>query len=128
VFNTGSAEGGRCHIIISISKDGHRLVDPSGSNFKDDDDAIAKAEVIAIEVSLDKPAVDPERHIAVLNDSREQSFSAPVYSCKLLPMQFVPIPDQNSSRRWEATAWQTCVQINDERLLQTEELLGSELF
>jgi uncharacterized protein DUF6894 len=23
-------------------KDGHRLVDPSGSNFKDDDDAIAK--------------------------------------------------------------------------------------
>jgi hypothetical protein len=40
-------------------KDGHRLVDPSDLNFKDDDDAIAKAEVIAIEVSLDKPAVDP---------------------------------------------------------------------
>jgi hypothetical protein len=35
-------------------------VDPSGSNYKDDDDALAKAEVIAIEVSLDKPAVDPE--------------------------------------------------------------------
>jgi hypothetical protein len=49
-------------------------------NFKDDDDVIAKAEVIAIEVSLDKPAVDPERHIAVLNDSRKQTFSAPVYS------------------------------------------------
>jgi hypothetical protein len=41
---------------------------------------IAKAEVIAIEVSLDKPAVDPERHIAVLNDSREEIFRVPVYS------------------------------------------------
>ena len=61
-------------------KDGHTLVDPSGSNFKDDNDAIAKAEVIAIEVSLDKPAVDPKRHIAVLNDSREEIFRVPVYS------------------------------------------------
>jgi hypothetical protein len=61
-------------------KDGHSLADPSGSNFKNDADALAKAEVIAIEVSLDKPAVDPERHIAVLNDSREQIFSVPVYS------------------------------------------------
>jgi hypothetical protein len=40
----------------------------------------AKAEVIAIGVSLDKPAVDPERHIAVLNDSREEIFRVPVYS------------------------------------------------
>jgi hypothetical protein len=28
---------------------GHGLVDPSGLNFKDDDNAIAKAEVIAID-------------------------------------------------------------------------------
>jgi hypothetical protein len=49
-------------------------------NFKNDDDAIAKAEVIAIGVSLDKPAVDPERHIAVLNGSREEIFRVPVYS------------------------------------------------
>jgi hypothetical protein len=61
-------------------KHGHRLVDPSGLNFKDDDDAIAKAEVFAIAVSLDQPAVDPERHIAVLNDSREEIFRGPVYS------------------------------------------------
>jgi hypothetical protein len=60
-------------------KDGHRLVDPSGLNFENDDDAIAKAEVIAIGVSLDKPAVDPERHIAVLNDAREEIFRVPVY-------------------------------------------------
>jgi hypothetical protein len=53
------------HYYFDI-KDGHRFVDPSGSDFKNDDAAIAKAKVIAIGVSLDKPAVDPEQHIAVL--------------------------------------------------------------
>ena len=67
------------HYYFDI-KDGHRLVDPSGLNFKNDDDALAKAEVIAIGISLDKPAVDPERHIAVLNDSRKEIFRVPVYS------------------------------------------------
>jgi hypothetical protein len=67
------------HYYFDI-KDGHRLVDTSGLNFKNDDDALAKAEVIAIGVSLDKPAVDPERHIAVLNDSREEIFRVAVYS------------------------------------------------
>jgi hypothetical protein len=67
------------HYYFDI-KDGHRLVDPSGSDFKDDDDAIAKANVIAIGVSLDQPAVDPQRHIAVLNDSREEISRVPVYS------------------------------------------------
>jgi hypothetical protein len=61
-------------------KDGHSLGDPSGSDLKNDDAAIAKAKVIAIGVSLDKPSVDPKRHIAVLNGSREQIFSVPVYS------------------------------------------------
>jgi hypothetical protein len=67
------------HYYFDI-KDGHGLVDPSGLNFKDDDDALAKAEVIAIGVSLDKPAVDPERHIAVLNELRVEIFRVPVYS------------------------------------------------
>jgi hypothetical protein len=58
-------------------KDGHRLVDPSGREFKNDDAAIAKAKVIAIGVSLDKPAVDPERHIAVLNELREEISRCP---------------------------------------------------
>jgi hypothetical protein len=74
-----SIGGGRCHIIISISETVIRLVDPSGSDFKNDD-AAAKAKVLAIAVSLDKPAVDPERRIAVLNESREHIFSVPVYS------------------------------------------------
>ena len=67
------------HYYFDI-KDGHSLVDSTGLNFKNDDDAIAKAEVIAIGVSLDKPAVDPERHIAVLNDSRQEIFRVSVYS------------------------------------------------
>ena len=60
-------------------KDGHRLVDPSGSEFKNDAAAIKKARVLAIGVSLDKPAVDPKRYIAVLNGSREEIFRVPVY-------------------------------------------------
>ena len=67
------------HYYFDI-KDGHRLVDSSGLDFKNDDDAIAKAEVIAVGVSLDKPAVDPERHIAVLNDLREEIIRVQVYS------------------------------------------------
>jgi hypothetical protein len=67
------------HYYFDI-KDGHRLVDPSGLDFKNDDAAIAKARVLAIGVSLDKPAVDPQRHIAVLNGSREEIFRVPVYS------------------------------------------------
>ena len=41
-------------------KDGHRLVDPSGSNFDNDTDAIDRAKVIAIGVSLDEPGIGIE--------------------------------------------------------------------
>jgi hypothetical protein len=67
------------HYYFDI-KDGHRLVDPSGLDFKNDDAGIAKAKVLAIGVSIDKPEVDPKRHIAVLNGSREEIFRVPVYS------------------------------------------------
>ena len=67
------------HYYFDI-EDGHRLVDPSGLDFKNDAAAIEKAGVLAIRVSLDKPAVDPKRHIAVLNGSREEIFRVPVYS------------------------------------------------
>jgi hypothetical protein len=67
------------HYYFDI-KEGHRFVDPSGSEFKNDDAAIAKAKVLAIGVSIDKPEVDPKRHIAVLNGSREEIFRVPVYS------------------------------------------------
>jgi hypothetical protein len=43
------------HYYFDI-KDGHSLVDPSGSEFNNNDDVtIAKAKVIAIGVSIDKP-------------------------------------------------------------------------
>jgi hypothetical protein len=67
------------HYYFDI-KDGHSLADPSGSEFKNDDAAIAKAKVIAIGVSIDKPAVDPKRHIAVLNGLCEEIFRVSVYS------------------------------------------------
>jgi hypothetical protein len=40
------------HYYFDI-KDGHRLVDPSGLDFKNDDAAIAMAKVIAIGVSVE---------------------------------------------------------------------------
>jgi hypothetical protein len=61
-------------------KDGHRLVDPSGSDFENDNAAIERAKVIAIGVSLDTPAVDPKRHISVLNVDRAEISTVPVYS------------------------------------------------
>jgi hypothetical protein len=61
-------------------KDGHRLVDPTGTNFNNDEAAVERARIVAIGVSLDKPAVDPQRHISVLNESREEIFRVPVYS------------------------------------------------
>jgi hypothetical protein len=67
------------HYYFDI-KDGHTLVDPSGLSFKTDDDAIARAQAIAIMVSIDTPLVDPKRHIAVLNGSRDEIFRVPVYS------------------------------------------------
>jgi hypothetical protein len=57
-----------------------QILDASGLDLRNDDATIAKAKVLAIGVSIDKPAVVPKRHIAVLNGSREQIFSVPVYS------------------------------------------------
>lgn len=59
-------------------KDGHRLIDPSGRNFKTHSDAIARAKVYAIQVSLDTPRVDPERYIAVINGPRGEVSRVPV--------------------------------------------------
>ncbi len=61
-------------------KDGHRLVDPWGSVFNSDKDAIAKAKVVAIQVALDTPRADTARHISVLDAMRNEIFKVPVYS------------------------------------------------
>ena len=67
------------HYFFDI-KDGHRLVDPTGSDCNNDTAAIEKARVLAIGVSLDKPAVDPTRRISVLNAEKAEISSVPVYS------------------------------------------------
>jgi hypothetical protein len=67
------------HYYFDI-KDGHRLIDPSGSDCKNDTAAMEKARVLAISVSLDKPAVDPTRRISVLNADRVEISAVPVYS------------------------------------------------
>ena len=67
------------HYYFDI-KDGHRFVDPSGLDCENDNDAMEKARVIAIGVSLDKPAVAPERHIAVINDAGQEISKVAVYS------------------------------------------------
>jgi hypothetical protein len=61
-------------------KDGHRFVDPSGWVCENDRDAIQRAKVIAIGVSLDKPEIDPTRHVAVLNEAKVEIFKVRVYS------------------------------------------------
>jgi hypothetical protein len=80
------------HYYFDI-KDGHRLVDPSGLDFKNDADTIAKASVIAIGVSLDKPAVDPERHIAVLNTQGRKSSG-----CRFIPNRQLTSPRCSQGR------------------------------
>ena len=61
-------------------KDGHNLVDPTKRYFKNDNDAVDMAKVCAIQVSLDTPKVDPQRHISVLDGSRAVVAKIPVYS------------------------------------------------
>jgi hypothetical protein len=59
-------------------KNGHRLVDPSGLDCSDDDEAIAKAKVIALQISEDTSA-EGQRHIAVLNSERQEVSKVPVH-------------------------------------------------
>jgi hypothetical protein len=60
--------------------DGHRLFDKSGFMCDDDTDALIRAAVLAIGVSIDKPKDDPERRIAVINDHGHEVGHVPVYS------------------------------------------------
>ena len=61
-------------------KDGHRLFDSSGFVCEDDTDAMIRATVLAIGVSLDSPEDDPERSVAIINDAGREIGNVPVYS------------------------------------------------
>jgi hypothetical protein len=61
-------------------EDGHRLFDAGGFLCDNDVDAVVRASVLAIGVSLDKPEDDPERRIAIINDDGREIGTVPVYS------------------------------------------------
>jgi hypothetical protein len=77
------------HYFFDI-KDGRGLADRAGSDCKNDAAAFEKARVLAIGVSLDKPAVDPTRRISVLNADRAEISSVAVYQS----------PPSNDSLHW----------------------------
>jgi hypothetical protein len=68
------------HLYFFDVKDGYRLFDASGLVYEDDTDAIIRATVLAIGVSLDKPEDDPERRIAIINEEGLEIGNVPVYS------------------------------------------------
>jgi hypothetical protein len=53
-------------------KNGHRLIDPTGLECQDDQDAIMQARFIARQIALDVPDTSGGRIIAVLNNERKE--------------------------------------------------------
>ena len=58
-------------------KNGHRLVDPSGLDCRNDQEAIRNATVIARQIARDAPPTGP-RHVSVLNSDREEVSKVPI--------------------------------------------------
>jgi hypothetical protein len=59
-------------------KDGHRLIDPTGVECRDDREAETQAIAIAAQIATDVPASAGIRHVAILNSSREKIGQVPV--------------------------------------------------
>jgi hypothetical protein len=58
-------------------KNGHRLVDPSGLDCRNDQEAIENAILIARQIARDAPPNGP-RHVSVLNSDREEVSKVPI--------------------------------------------------
>lgn len=58
-------------------KNGHRLVDPSDLDCRNDQEAIRNATVIARQIARDAPPTGP-RHVSVLNSDREEVSKVPI--------------------------------------------------
>jgi hypothetical protein len=58
-------------------KNGHRLVDPSGLDCRNDQEAIRNAIMIARQIARDAPPSGP-RHVSVLNSDREEVSKVPI--------------------------------------------------
>jgi hypothetical protein len=59
-------------------KNGHRLIDPSGLDCQDDQEAITQATFIARQIALDVPDTSGGRSVAVLNSARQEISKVPV--------------------------------------------------
>jgi uncharacterized protein DUF6894 len=59
-------------------KNGHRLIDPSGLECRDDTEATEQAVVIASQIALDVPAAAGIRNVAIVNSSGEKIGEVPV--------------------------------------------------
>ena len=58
--------------------DGERLEDPSGLDCRDDQDANAKAKIIAKQIEEDIPTAPVKRYVEVLNEGRDKVAKVPV--------------------------------------------------
>jgi hypothetical protein len=63
-------------------RDGRRHKGSLELDCRDDNGAIATAKFIATQIAIDTPLLD-RRHVAVLNDSGDEIFEAPIRSFKL---------------------------------------------
>jgi hypothetical protein len=59
-------------------KNGHRLIDPTGIECRDDREAVTQAVAIAAQIATDVPASAGTRHVAILNSAREKIGEVPV--------------------------------------------------
>jgi hypothetical protein len=60
-------------------KNGHRLVDPSGLDCADADQAISKAKTIARQIAQETSGEGGQRHIAILDSQRREVSKVPVH-------------------------------------------------
>jgi hypothetical protein len=58
--------------------DGSRLVDPSGLDCRDDEEANAKAKIIAKVIETEIPTAPVQRHVEVLDEGRAKVAKVPV--------------------------------------------------
>ena len=61
-------------------KNGHRLIDPSGLDCRNDGEARAQATEIAKQIAIDVPASAGVRHVAILDSERKEVGKVPVHS------------------------------------------------
>jgi hypothetical protein len=61
-------------------KNGHRLIDPAGLDCREDQEAKIHARIIARQIAMDAPGSIQRRHVAVLDEDRQEIGKVPVSS------------------------------------------------